>query len=95
MDMTQQLEQTYIVQKYIESSLIIKARKFDLRQWVLVTNWNPLTIWMYAEPYIRFPAADFDLNTLSNNFAHLSNNSIAKNGQSKTQYEIEGNMWCL
>ena len=31
MDMTQQLEQTYIVQKYIESSLIIKARKFDLR----------------------------------------------------------------
>lgn len=95
MDMTQQLEQTYIVQKYIESSLIIKARKFDLRQWVLVTNWNPLTIWMYAEPYIRFPAADFDLNTLNNNFAHLSNNSIAKNGHCKTQFEIEGNMWCL
>lgn len=77
--MTKQIETQYIVQKYIENSMIMKARKFDIRQWVLVTEWNPLTIWMYAEPYIRFPASDFNIDKISNRFAHLSNNSVAKN----------------
>ena len=59
--------------------MIMMNRKFDLRQWVLVTNWNPLTVWLYAEPYIRFPASDFNLDMLNNRYAHLSNNSVAKN----------------
>lgn len=84
------------MQKYIESSLIVKCRKFDIRQWVLVTDWNPLTIWMYAEPYIRFPASDFDLERLGNRYAHLSNNSVAKNLKHvTTQHTIDGNMWSL
>lgn len=95
-DMTKQSETQYIVQKYIESSLIVKCRKFDLRQWVLVTDWNPLTVWLYAEPYVRFPASDFNLENISNRYSHLSNNSVAKNAKSvTTQHIIEGNMWCL
>jgi tubulin monoglycylase TTLL3/8 len=94
--LTKQIETQYIVQKYIESSMIMKCRKFDLRQWVLVTDWNPLTVWMYAEPYVRFPASDFNLTELDNNFSHLSNNSIAKNlNDVTTAHKIEGNMWCL
>ena len=74
----------------------MKARKFDIRQWVLVTCWNPLTIWMYAEPYIRFPAADFTFDSLTNRYAHLSNNSIAKHEKTaKNMYYIDGNMWSL
>ena len=88
--------QLYICQKYIENSLLMKCRKFDIRQWVLVTDWNPLTIWIYAEPYIRFPAADFDFNKISNRYSHLSNNSIAKYGHKVTiTHKIEGNMWDL
>ena len=85
----------FIAQKYIETPLIMKNRKFDLRQWVLVTSWNPLTVWLYREPYVRFPAADFTLDQLGNNFAHLSNNSVAKKGQTQTAHHIEGNMWSL
>lgn len=90
-----QLETQYIAQKYIENTMIMKARKFDIRQWVLVTSWNPLTIWNYKEPYIRFPAQDYDAENLCNRYAHLSNHSVAKKGHKQTQFEIEGNMWCM
>ena len=75
----------------------MKCRKFDIRQWVLVTDWNPLTIWIYAEPYIRFPAADFDMDKIANRYAHLSNNSVAKYGgkKQKITHHIDGNMWDL
>jgi hypothetical protein len=35
-------EDRYIVQKYIETALIVRRRKFDIRQWVLVTVGAPV-----------------------------------------------------
>jgi tubulin monoglycylase TTLL3/8 len=73
--------------------LIIKNRKFDLRVWVLVTDWNPLTVWWFKKPYVRFPAHDYSTDDLCNNFAHLANNSIAKYGtDGHNEHKIEGNM---
>jgi hypothetical protein len=61
--------------------------------WVLVTNWNPLTIWIFDKPYIRFGAEDYNTKDLNNLYIHLTNNSIAKNSNNFTNSEIEGNMW--
>ena len=59
----------------------------------MVTDWNPLTIWLFKKPYVRFPAHDYDPGDTSNNYAHLANNSIAKHGDEKaTVHDIEGNM---
>ena len=82
-----------IVQKYIENPLIILGRKFDIRQWVLVTNLNPLTIWIWEEPYLRFGAEDYNINDMSNLYSHLTNNSIAKHSEHFRETKIEGNMW--
>ena len=68
-------------------------RKFDIRVWVLVTDWNPLTIWYFKKPYVRLPAHDYDVENLDNNYSHLANNSIAKYAREKPNaFEIEGNM---
>ena len=83
-----------IVQKYIENPLIIDKRKFDIRQWVLVTSLNPLTIYMWKEPYLRFGAEDYIMDDLNNIYSHLTNNSIAKHSsQFKKEKKFEGDMW--
>lgn len=96
------LSTQWIVQKYMENSLIIAKRKFDMRQWILVTSWNPLTIYFYNECYARFSVDEYstDANDLSNLYAHLVNNSIGKNSENfnkvvvaENGQPIEGYMW--
>ena len=82
-----------VIQKYIENPLIIKGRKFDMRQWVLVTNFNPLTIYLFDTPYIRFGAEEFHLDDFKNIFSQLTGNSIAKHSEKFENSEIEGDMW--
>ena len=84
----------FIIQKYIESPLVIHNRKFDLRIWALVTCANPLTIWIFNKPYVRFTASDFTLQDINDRFIHLSNHAVsAKNTDPLPSVPIEGNMW--
>lgn len=72
---------SWVVQKYIENPLLYKNKKLDIRQWVMVTDWNPLTIWFYQECYIRLTAADYNSNNLKDRYSHLTNNSVNKNSK--------------
>ena len=82
-----------VIQKYIENPLVIKGRKFDMRQWVLVTRFNPLTAYLFDTPYIRFGAEEFHLDDFKNIFSQLTGNSIAKHSEKFENSEIEGDMW--
>ncbi|XP_044147169.1 probable tubulin polyglutamylase TTLL2 [Bufo gargarizans] len=71
-----------IVQKYITNPLLISGYKFDLRIYVCVTCFCPLTIYIYQEGLVRFATEKFSLSSLDNIFAHLTNTSINKHSMS-------------
>lgn len=75
--------QHWVVQKYVERPLLCQdGRKFDIRQWVLVTALPPAAqAYWYRDCYLRFCAQPFSLHTAASRqdrFAHLSNYSVQK-----------------
>ena len=91
-------KKSVVVQKYVEPWLLLEgARKFDIRAWILVTNWNPLTIWVY-EPYFRVCTEEHSLDSKSikTHYKHLCNRCVqATNNEYDDGDEEGGCMWSV
>lgn len=81
---------SWVIQKYIESPLLINRRKFDIRQWVLITSNNNFSAYFYCKCYLRFSSEVYDISDLENLFVHLTNNSIVKYSNN---FKEEDSMW--
>ncbi|XP_067000446.2 probable alpha-tubulin polyglutamylase Ttll1 isoform X2 [Anabrus simplex] len=74
-----------VVQRYIENPLLIGGYKFDLRLYVCIPSYHPLTVYLYREGLVRFSTEKFSLKDLDNPFCHLTNSSLNKQGASYTK----------
>ncbi|KAM6991976.1 putative tubulin polyglutamylase TTLL2 [Tautogolabrus adspersus] len=80
-----------IVQRYISDPLLISGYKFDLRIYVCVKSFHPLTVYIHQEGLVRFATEKYNLTSLQNFYAHLTNTSINKFGPFyKTEKERVG-----
>lgn len=70
----------YIVQEYITNPLLIGGKKFDIRLYVLITSYYPLTIYLYRNGFARFSHTYFrnEKNNMNDITMHLTNVSIQK-----------------
>lgn len=84
-----------VIQKYIERPLLLTTSKgnckFDIRQWVLVTSFEPLTVYMYNSCYLRICQRPYDLNNISDTYSHLANFSLQKS----VAKSAEDTVWSL
>lgn len=85
----------YVVQRYLSEPLLIGGKKFDLRLYVLVTSYSPLTIYVYRSGFARFSHARFSMDTadLSDAMIHLTNVAVQKHNDHYD--EKKGGKWDL
>ncbi|XP_067942890.1 probable tubulin polyglutamylase TTLL2 [Watersipora subatra] len=77
-----QYDTNTIVQQYITSPFLIHGYKFDIRLYAVVTSYHPLIVHLYNDGIARFSCEKYDLSSLGNIYAHLTNTSINKHSSS-------------
>eukprot|EP00074_Homo_sapiens_P103054 XP_016883186.1 probable tubulin polyglutamylase TTLL9 isoform X15 [Homo sapiens] len=70
--------ENYVAQRYIENPYLIGGRKFDLRVYVLVMSYIPLRAWLYRDGFARFSNTRFTLNSIDDQYVHLTNVAVQK-----------------
>ena len=70
--------ESYVVQRYIENPYVIGGKKFDVRLYVLVLSYAPLTVYLYRSGFCRFSGSRFSMDDIGNNLVHLTNVAIQK-----------------
>jgi tubulin polyglutamylase TTLL6/13 len=76
-----------VVQKYLRTPFLIDGYKFDLRIYVLVTNVQPLRVFIHKDGLGRFATEQYKLKAFNNPFIHLTNYAINKDNENFTSDE--------
>lgn len=71
---------TYVISKYIDKPLLVGQKKFDMRIYVLVTSFHPLKIYLFRQGFCRFCNEKFsvDVGDIDNIYIHLTNVAVQK-----------------
>ena len=79
---------TFILQKYLETPLLVHKRKFDIRCYGLMTCINGVVQgYYYKEGYLRTSSREFDLADVSDRFVHLTNDAVQKHCEDYGRFE--------
>ncbi|XP_052057753.1 tubulin polyglutamylase TTLL5-like isoform X2 [Mytilus californianus] len=96
------LDENLIVCKYLANPLLIDGFKFDVRLYVCVTSYDPLTIYLFEEGLTRFATVKYEKSNrhIRNQCMHLTNYSVNKKSDDYVKNddpEVEdyGNKWSL
>jgi hypothetical protein len=91
-----------LISRYIYNPHIINNKKYDLRLYVLVTDFSPLKLYLYDEGLVRFACEEYNTSdeNKSNRFMHLTNYSVNKTSEKfdkelSTDNECKGSKWSL
>jgi len=86
---------TFVVQKYIENPMLIKDKKFDIRQFVMVASLDPVVVFLLDDCYLRFCTKNYTHTNLTDRFIHLTNHQVQKNSDEYNTSGISENQWSL
>mmetsp|Transcript_176269 Transcript_176269/g.565178 ORF Transcript_176269/g.565178 Transcript_176269/m.565178 type:complete len:1124 (-) Transcript_176269:151-3522(-) len=96
------LREISVVSRYVERPLLIQQLKFDLRIYVVVTQYEPLRAFIYREGLARFASAPYSTEDegLSDVYRHLTNYSINKKAPNfcenrEVEQDNHGHKWSL
>ena len=73
-----------LIQKYIESPLLYKGRKCDMRIWVLLTH--DMKVYIFKEGHLKTCSVQYDLNS-EDAFTHITNYSFQKYNSNFQKFE--------
>lgn len=84
----------YVVQKYVDDPLLVGGKKFDIRLYVMVTSYQPLTVYMHRGGFCRFSMSRYsnDMSDMKNLGQHLTNVAVQKHS-GKAAYKRTGAKW--
>ncbi|KAK3093578.1 hypothetical protein FSP39_017678 [Pinctada imbricata] len=96
------LDENLIVCKYVSNPLLIDGFKFDVRLYVCVTSYDPLSIYLFEEGLTRFATVKYERGNkhIRNQCMHLTNYSVNKKNDDYVKnddpdVEDYGNKWSL
>jgi tubulin polyglutamylase TTLL1 len=74
----QMMKEAYVICRYIDKPLLVGSKKFDLRIYVLVTNYRPLKVWLSSLGFARFCNTKYtsDVDFMDNMEMHLTNVAV-------------------
>lgn len=82
-----------VAQRYVADPFLIDGRKFDLRVYALVTDADPLRVFVYNDGLVRFCTTKYvppETGNLKNSQMHLTNYAVNKNAENFVRAEDVG-----